>query len=195
MSRAAFLDRDGTINRKPPDDEYVTRWEQVRFLPEVAKAIALLNRSGYLVIVISNQRCVAKGLISSAALDDIHQQMCDELMAQGARIDHVYYCPHEEYPPCSCRKPAPGLLMAAARVHEIDLSASWMIGDSESDVEAGKNAGCRTARVLTNGNRIIHNPDIVGLSLRDAVEQLLKRNHIPTPSLPGQPFRDEINRR
>jgi D-glycero-D-manno-heptose 1,7-bisphosphate phosphatase len=194
MSRAAFLDRDGTINQKLPDDQYVTRWEQVHFLPEVAKAIGLLNRSGYLVIVVSNQRCVAKGLISSAALESIHQRMCDELAAHGARIDYVYYCPHEEYPPCSCRKPEPGLLLTAARIHEVDLSASWMIGDSESDVEAGRNAGCRTARVLTNGNRIIHNPDVVGLSLLDTVEKLMTWNHIPRAERSRTAFCQEINR-
>lgn len=179
MSRAAFLDRDGTINRKLPDDQYVTRWEQVRFLPEVAKAITLLNRSEYLVIVVSNQRCVAKGMIQPAELEAIHERMCEELAANGARIDECYYCPHEEYPPCPCRKPAPGMLLTAARAHEIDLSASWMIGDSEIDIEAGRNAGCRTARVVTNGNRIICNPDVVGLSLLDAVNKLLKWNHLP----------------
>jgi D-glycero-D-manno-heptose 1,7-bisphosphate phosphatase len=176
MSRAAFLDRDGTINRKLPEDQYVTQWELVQFLPEAAKAIALLNRSNYLVIIVSNQRCVAKGLIQPADLEAIHQRMREQLAANGARIDDVYYCPHEEYPPCSCRKPAPGMLLTAARAHEIELAESWMIGDSEIDIEAGRNAGCRTARVLTNGNRMICNPDVVGSSLLDTVKKLLTWN-------------------
>ena len=174
MSRAAFLDRDGTLNRKLPDGQYVTRWEQVQFLPEVAKAITLLNRAGFLAIVVSNQRCVAKGLISLEDLEAIHRRMCAELAAEGARIDEVYYCPHEEYPPCSCRKPAPGMLLAAGRTHRIDLAASWMIGDSEVDVQAGKRAGCSTARVLTNGESATHHTDITGSSLLDVVEKLLR---------------------
>ena len=190
MSRAAFLDRDGTINRKLPDDQYVTRWEQVQFLPEVAKAISLLNDAGFLVIVVSNQRCVAKGLIQPAGLDAIHQRMCDELAASDARIDGVYYCPHEEVPPCSCRKPAPGLLLTAARAHDIDLKASWMIGDSEIDVQAGKNAGCRTARVLTNGHRIISDPDVLGLSLLDTVSKVLKWHHPADDRPPGKVCRE-----
>ena len=174
MSRAAFLDRDGTLNRKLPDDQYVTRWEQIHFLPEVAKAIALLNQAGFLVIVVSNQRCVAKGLLPAEDLEAIHRRMCAELAAKGARIDGVYYCPHEEYPRCSCRKPAPGMLLAAGRAHKIDLAASWMIGDSEVDVQAGRSAGCRTARVLTNGASETHHTDITGSSLLDVVEKLLR---------------------
>ena len=174
MPRAAFLDRDGTLNRKLPDDQYVTRWEQVQFLPGVAKAIALLNRAGFLVIVVSNQRCVAKGLIPEEDLEAIHRRMCEELAAGGARVDGVYYCPHEEQPRCSCRKPAPGMLFAATRTHRIDLAASWMIGDSEADVQAGRSAGCRTARVLTNGGSGSQNTHISGSALLDVVEKLLR---------------------
>ena len=179
MNRAAFLDRDGTLNRKPPDDQYVTRWEQIQFLPGVANAIALLNRAGFLVIVVSNQRCIAKGLIQENELEVIHRRMCGEMALQGATIDDVYYCPHDEQPPCSCRKPAPGMLLDAARTHEIDLLASWMIGDSEVDVQAGRNAGCRTARVLNNGD-CAHHPDIAGRSLLELVEKLLRWNPTTT---------------
>jgi len=146
INRAVFLDRDGVINRKPPGDGYVTRWEDMLFLPGVAKSITLLNQAGFRVIVVSNQRCVAKGLVTTQGLDSMHQQMCDWLAAAGATIDGVYYCPHEKQPPCSCRKPAPGMLVTAAREHQVDLNTSWMIGDSEIDVEAGRNAGCKTAR-------------------------------------------------
>ncbi len=173
MSRAAFLDRDGTLNRKPPDDQYVTHWEQIQFLPGVATAIGLLNRAGFLVIVVSNQRCIAKGLIQENELEAIHRRMCCEMALQGATINDVYYCPHDKQPPCFCRKPAPGMLLDAARTHKIDLSASWMIGDSEVDVQAGRNAGCRTARVLTNGTTA-HRPDITGRSLLELVEKLLR---------------------
>ena len=174
MSKAVFLDRDGVINRRPPEDQYVTRWEEMHLLPDVAQAIALLNRAGFYVIVVSNQRCVAKGLVSAVALDALHQRMRGELAANGARIDEVYYCPHEKYPPCSCRKPAPGMLLAAARAHDIDLATSWMIGDKDVDIEAGKNAGCRTARVLTNNETPTLNCDVTGSSLLETVDKLLR---------------------
>src|SRR5215472_7327706 len=114
MKRAAFLDRDGVINKRASEGEYITRWEDVQILPGVADAIAMLNRAGFLVIVVSNQRCVAKGQISVAQLEELHERLRHSLAADGATIDHVYYCPHEKTPPCSCRKPAPGMLLTAA---------------------------------------------------------------------------------
>jgi D-glycero-D-manno-heptose 1,7-bisphosphate phosphatase len=158
----------------------VTHWEEIHFLPDVARAIALLNRAGFRVIVVTNQRCVAKGLVSAAALEAIHQRMCTELAASGAKIDEVYYCPHEKHPPCSCRKPAPGMLLAAARAHDIDLMASWMIGDCEVDLDAGRNAGCRTARVLANDETATLDCDVVGSSLLETVDRLLRREEMPT---------------
>src|SRR5580698_10604801 len=144
MSRATFLDRDGVINVKAPEGRYVTRWEDVRFLSGVATAIRLLNKAGFRVIVVSNQRCVAKGLVTSAEVEALHRRICRELAELGAGIDAVYFCPHEAEGACDCRKPAPGMLLQAAKEHQIDLSASWMIGDTDADVAAGKNAGCKT---------------------------------------------------
>lgn len=147
MIKAAFLDRDGVINQKAPEGEYVTRWEDFHFLPGVTQGINQLNRAGYHVIVITNQRCVAKGLLSEIELRDLHRRMSEHLARAGASVEAIYYCPHEVEPPCSCRKPAPGMLLEAARSHDLDLSFSWMIGDSDIDIQAGKSAGCRTARV------------------------------------------------
>src|SRR3984957_17107333 len=161
MNKAAFLDRDGVINVKAPEGQYVTRWEEVRFLPGVANAIGLLNRAGFRVIVISNQRCVAKGLVTSAEVEALHNRICRELANHGAVIDAVYFCPHETEPPCSCRKPAPGMLLQSAREHEIDLGGSWMIGDSEADVAAGKNAGCKTVLVGRHTNPPAIAPDLL----------------------------------
>src|SRR5215831_6533466 len=109
MRKAAFLDRDGVINRKAREGEYVTRWEEMEILPEVGKAIALLNQAGFLVIVVTNQRCVAKGLITTGELEVLHRRMLEALANDGARIDAIYYCPHEAQPPCRCRKPKPGM--------------------------------------------------------------------------------------
>jgi D-glycero-D-manno-heptose 1,7-bisphosphate phosphatase len=174
MKRAAFLDRDGVINRKAPEGQYVTRWEEMQFLPGVDSAIASLKRAGFRVIVVSNQRCVAKGLLSLRDLGLLHQRMLAELAAADAVIDEVYCCPHEKYPPCGCRKPEPGMLLSAARSHEIDLAASWMIGDSESDVEAGKNAGCKTARILDSGEVANGIADLFARSLLEAVQEILR---------------------
>jgi D-glycero-D-manno-heptose 1,7-bisphosphate phosphatase len=173
MKRAAFLDRDGVINRKPPEGQYVIRWEEMQILPGVAEAIILLIRAGFCVIVVSNQRCVGKGLLTVRELDLIHLRMCQELATAGAVITEVYYCPHETQPPCSCRKPAPGMLLAAARAHEIDLTASWMIGDSEIDVEAGRNAACRTARILNSNQVASGAADVSAQSLLHAARQIL----------------------
>ena len=174
MKRAAFLDRDGVINRKPPEGQYVTRWEEMQFLPGAAEAVALLGGAGFRVIVVTNQRCVAKGLLTVPELELIHQRMCDQLAASGAVIDEIYYCPHEEEPPCSCRKPAPGMILTAARAHQIDLPASWMIGDSDRDVEAGRRAGCRTARILKSDQVASGVADVSARSLLNAVEKILR---------------------
>jgi len=175
MNKAAFLDRDGVINQKAPsEDEYITRWEEMHILPGVVEAIALLNRADFRVMVISNQRCIAKGLLTSAELDSMHLRMCRELAAMGAQIDALYYCPHEEQPPCECRKPKPGMLFAAANEHEIDLSSSWMIGDSEKDVEAGRSAGCRTVRIVSADAGANDGADALAQSLLEAVQMILR---------------------
>jgi D-glycero-D-manno-heptose 1,7-bisphosphate phosphatase len=173
MKRAAFLDRDGVINKKPSEGQYVTRWEEMQFLPGVPEAIALLTGAGYGVFVVSNQRCVAKGLLTPRELESIHQRMCQDLADAGAIITKVYYCPHEKQPPCSCRKPAPGMLLTAARTHDLDLTSSWMIGDSDIDVEAGKIAGCKTVRIAKLDEVGNGGADLSAQSLLDAVHQLL----------------------
>jgi D-glycero-D-manno-heptose 1,7-bisphosphate phosphatase len=174
MKKGAFLDRDGVINRKPPEGQYVTRWEAMEFLVGAREAIHFLNQAGYFVVVVSNQRCVAKGLITRSELDWIHTRMREEFQASGARIDAIYYCPHDSNPPCNCRKPKPGMLLEAARQHELDLAKSWMIGDSEQDVAAGKSAGCRTARLMEDGKPRVDGADVFASSLLDAVQKILE---------------------
>jgi len=175
MNKAAFLDRDGVINQKASiEGEYITRWDELKILPGVAEAIILLRRAGFHVIVVSNQRCVAKNLLTEAELDAMHRRLCDELGALGATIDAVYYCPHDDVPPCECRKPQPGMLFAAATEHKVDLPSSWMIGDSEKDIEAGKRAGCKTARISQaeiSGNV---SADVRAQSLLEAVQTIMR---------------------
>ena len=179
MPKAAFLDRDGVINRKAPEGQYVTRWEDFEFLPRVAEAIVLLERVGFSVIVVSNQRGVAKGLLTIAELELIHQRMLKQLAAADAHLTAVYYCPHDSGPSCSCRKPAPGMIFQAAREHRIDLAASWMVGDSDIDMEAGKAAGCRTVRVLSNGTLPEIAGDLTVHSLFEAAERLVQLGATP----------------
>jgi len=174
MKRAVFLDRDGVINRKPPEGNYVTRWEEFQFLPGVAKGISLLTQAGWSIFVISNQRCVALGLVTIAELEAIHRRMLDDLAAAGAELDGVYYCPHEKAPPCVCRKPSPGMILRAAEEHQIDLASSWLIGDSESDVEAGKRAGCKTVLIVEDPSRVSGSVDFLARSLLEASGRILQ---------------------
>ena len=183
MSKAAFLDRDGIINRKAPEGDYITRWEDFHILPGVAEGIALLKQAAFSVIVVTNQRCIAKNLLTVDELEAIHQKMSLALSRAGAALDGIYYCPHDSEPPCRCRKPAPGMLLDAARDHDIDLPASWMIGDSVVDVEAGRKAGCRTAQLLSASETTderegisgtSRSADIVAPSLLDAARQILR---------------------
>lgn len=141
-----FLDRDGVINRRAAPHAYIRSWAEFVFLDGVPQAIRRLNRAGYLVIVVTNQRGVARGLLSRPELDELHRRMCASLAERGARIDAVYVCPHEEGV-CDCRKPGIGLLQAAERDHPLDRTRSWMIGDSLSDILAGRRFGVSTAGI------------------------------------------------
>ena len=156
--KAIFLDRDGTINKMVG---FVTRPEQFELLPDVAKAIKAINKSGYLAIVITNQPVIARGDCTFEQLQTIHNKMEMELGKEGAFVDAIYVCPHHtdkgfsgerpEYKcDCDCRKPKPGLLLQAAKDFNIDLSQSYMIGDSGRDVKAGKNAGVKEAIKVEN---------------------------------------------
>jgi D-glycero-D-manno-heptose 1,7-bisphosphate phosphatase len=149
--RAVFLDRDGTINREAG---FIRRPEDLALLDGAAAALRRINDSGYLAIVVTNQAVIARGECSVDMLDKIHQKMESDLGASGAFIDALYYCPHHPHRgfpgevaalkiDCSCRKPKPGMLLEAAQDFNVDLAASWMVGDDERDREAGRAAGCR----------------------------------------------------
>lgn len=183
--RAVFLDRDGVINRKAPEGSYVKNWHEFEFLPGVVEAISELREAGFLVMVVTNQRGVARGVMTEEDLTTIHARMEEELRGGRAALDGVYFCPHDIDDGCSCRKPRPGLLFRAARQHDIDLSQSWMVGDSQVDIQAGLSAGCRTVLVQAEGvEGCISNgvtPDERAVSLHDAARIILHRS----PSQPG----------
>lgn len=153
--KAVFLDRDGTINKYVGFLRDINEFE---LLDGVADAIKAINASGYLCIVVTNQPVIARGEITISELQNIHNKMETLLGNEGAYIDALYYCPHHphkgyegEIPElkfdCNCRKPKPGMLIQAAKDFNINLENSWMIGDGENDVHAGKNAGCKTALI------------------------------------------------
>jgi D-glycero-D-manno-heptose 1,7-bisphosphate phosphatase len=173
--RTVFLDRDGILNEKMPEHRYVTRWEEFRVLPGVPEALRRLNEAGLRVVVVSNQRGIAKGLYTAADLEAMHAQFQRLLEREGARIDGFFICPHEA-DECNCRKPLPGLFeQAVARFPEITAASSVMIGDSPSDVEFGRRVGMRTILV---GARDRAGEDAVGADLRfaslpEAVDALL----------------------
>lgn len=170
-----FLDRDGVINQNRAD--YVKRWEEFRFLPSAIPALRALAASPFLVVVLTNQSAVGRGLMTMEAVEEINRRMCGEVAAAGGRIDAVYCCPHLSEDGCSCRKPLPGLFLQAANDWGIELDASYCIGDKVSDMEAGRSAGCRGILVLT-GEGVSQAEQLLGLypvvpDLLHAVELVL----------------------
>ena len=176
--KAVFLDRDGTINKYVG---FLRDIDDFELLPGVAEAVKLINASGYLAIVVTNQPVIARGEVTVPQLQEIHNKMETLLGAEGAYLDAIYYCPHHphkgyegEVPElkidCDCRKPKPGMLLKAAEEFNIDLSRSWMIGDGENDIKAGKAAGCRTALIGTDD----YKQNETAQALLDAVNNILK---------------------
>ncbi|WP_304432599.1 HAD-IIIA family hydrolase [Acutalibacter muris] len=154
--RAVFLDRDGTINKYVG---FLRNIDDFELIDGVAERIRKINQSGYLAIVVTNQPVIARGEVTWAQLREIHDKMETLLGEKGAYVEDIFVCPHHpdrgfpgevaEYKvDCDCRKPKPGMLLRAAERYNIDLSESWMVGDSERDMEAGRRAGCHVKRVI-----------------------------------------------
>jgi D-glycero-D-manno-heptose 1,7-bisphosphate phosphatase len=184
MSQYILLDRDGVINRRMPHG-YVTSWTQFEFLPRAVDALKLLAAKGYKVIVVSNQACVSKGLMSSDALADVTRRFLEEVENNGGRIDGVYYCPHQDRDGCDCRKPKPGLLLQAQREHGFALAETFMVGDSEGDLMAAHEAGCPAILVGTGeparaeAQLLPYGPRAIAEDLYEAVQLVLSEGHLP----------------
>ncbi|MGD1995055.1 MAG: HAD family hydrolase [Anaerolineae bacterium] len=151
MHRAVFVDRDGVICRNR--DDHVKSWEEFVFLPGVLEALARLARLDLYVVVITNQAVVNRHIAPVEVVEDIHGRMVRAVEAAGGRVDRVMYCPHRPDERCACRKPQPGLLLRAVEELGLDLSRSYLIGDAETDMRAGRTAGCRRYLVLTGRGR------------------------------------------
>ncbi len=190
MQRAVFLDRDGTINEEVG---YVNHVSRFRMLPGSAQAVRRLNDAGFKVILISNQSGVARGYFPESLVRDVHGLMQEELARAGARLDAVYYCPHhpegridEFRRACDCRKPKPGMLVRAAADWDLDLAASFVVGDKYLDVQTARAAGARGVLVLTGYGRGELQfqkhlwpclPDHVAENVLDAAGWIIERSH------------------
>jgi D-glycero-D-manno-heptose 1,7-bisphosphate phosphatase len=165
---AIFIDRDGVINRLRPSD-YVLDWSQFVFTPGIREALKQLVSLGLPMVVISNQAAVGKGLLDTAGLEEITSKMYQELAHDGTFLTAAYYCPHRSDENCACRKPKPALLQAAAADLNIDLTRSIFVGDSDTDVQAARAAGCGS--VLFGSDIDLQLKSLVGpLTARRAVD-------------------------
>lgn len=177
MRQAVFLDRDGVLIRQV--EGYLTRAEDMELLPGAAEAVAKLRAAGFLAVVVTNQAGVAKGHLSEAELEGLHEELLRRLRALGTELDGIYACPHAPEDACPCRKPAPGLLLRAAEELGIDLARSYMVGDATTDVEAAHRAGCFAILVKTGfgggDSRSDDKPDAVLPDLAAAADFILKR--------------------
>ncbi|KWV47681.1 histidinol phosphate phosphatase [Bradyrhizobium macuxiense] len=162
-----ILDRDGVLNRKPPQAQYVRNWDEWTWCPGSLEALRILHDRGYRTIIASNQPGIGRGIMSEADLDIVHAHMKQEIAQVGGSIDAIYYCPHDWGDGCDCRKPKPGLLFQAQRDFHLDLTRTLFIGDDERDAAAAAAAGCPFRRVTD------------ACSLLDLTRQLLEQKAPP----------------
>lgn len=150
---AVFLDRDGVINERLPG-AYVRSYDEFRFLWGARAGLRLLREAGYLLIAVTNQRGIARGVMSEADLAEVHRRMQADLARVGAALDDILHCPHDLPAGCDCRKPRPGMLMRAIARHRVDTARSWIVGDSLSDLEAGGALGIPGILVAPRGAEV-----------------------------------------
>jgi D-glycero-D-manno-heptose 1,7-bisphosphate phosphatase len=183
---AVFIDRDGTLSEEVG---YVNHLSRFRLLPFAVDAVRLVNQSGRLAVVVTNQAGVARGYFPESLVDDVHRTVRERMAAGGARLDGIFYCPHHpsagEAPyrlDCECRKPKPGLLRQAARELDIDLARSWMIGDRYADLQVAWAVGARGALVRTGygEGELAHKseawprpPDLIATHLLEAIAHIV----------------------
>ena len=180
LSNVVFLDRDGVINRDSA--AYIKNWLEFEFIPGSLAALGELHRWGLVVIIITNQSMINRGISSRAALDDIHRRMRAAVQTHGGAIEEIYFCPHAPEENCACRKPRPGMIQRAQAAHDIDLKTAVMVGDSAKDIETARRAGCGQTVLVQTGNgkaacrtladRNIH-PDHKAENLKTAVSWIL----------------------
>lgn len=182
-AKAVFLDKDGTLVEDVP---YNVDPALVTYTPNAINALQKLQAYGFKLFLVTNQAGLAKGVFSENQFNQLKDFLTDSLASHGIHLCGFYYCPHHpdgnvsrHAMPCACRKPAPGMLLDAARRHNIDLSRSWMVGDILHDIEAGRRAGCRTV-LIDNGNETEweisdqRTPDMVACDLLEAAQAIIE---------------------
>jgi len=178
MRKCIFFDRDGIVNESPGPG-YVEHWEDFHILPEFIDILRIVTALDYAAVIITNQRGVGRGIMPLATLEDIHRRLQATLREQhGLELLDIFTCTHDHDAHCECRKPKPGMILAAACKHSLDLANSWMIGDSPKDTEAGRAAGCHT--ILVNPSAT---PDLADLTFGSLVELRKKISAILNPDL------------
>lgn len=181
MSEIVFLDRDGVINHFPGKGQYLVRREDFKFLPGALEAISLLTKAGKEIYVVSNQGCVSRGMISLEELNQMTSEMLSEISRAGGKIQKVYYCVHQKSDGCDCKKPKIKLFLEAIGGRKMDLEKVFFIGDSEEDIQAGKNLGCRTILALSGRTteadlpQFPFKPDEIKKNLLEAAQWILKK--------------------
>ena len=145
MNKAIFLDRDGVINKEKKD--YVKNIDEFQIFPEISNFIKNMKNRGYLIIVVTNQSVINRGLASMQDIEQIHEFLQNFLLQNETSIDDFYICPHTPHENCSCRKPKSGLLLKAIDDFSIDVNNSWFVGDRDSDIQAGESVGCKTLKI------------------------------------------------
>ena len=179
-----FLDRDGVINRNRERGDYVKSWEEFQFLPGALDAIARLTKAGFRLLVITNQACIGKGIVSGATVQEIHARMVQEIVQDGGHIEAVLCCPHLAGAGCDCRKPEPGLLRRAHEEYQVDLKQAILVGDSVRDVQTAAAVGMPAILVLSGLGQISDLrseplPCRLALDLADAARLILSGKVLP----------------
>ena len=162
LHKTVFFDRDGVLNNERTD--YVKSVDELQIFPNVAENIKILKKSGFKIVLITNQSAINRGLMTHEDLNKIHFTIQNHFQKKGTKIDAFYYCPHRPDENCECRKPKPGLFLKASKELNLDLKNSWMIGNNESDMQAAQLAGCKSI-IINNSSKI-----------DSAVDQILKFN-------------------
>ncbi len=192
--RSLFLDRDGTLVHA---SHYPSRPEQLRLYDAIGPMLRTLQEQDFRLIVITNQAGIARGYFTEADLQRMHEYLTSELVKLGVRVDGIYHCPHHPEGVveglairCACRKPQPGMLLQAAREHDLDLSRSWFVGDILDDVEAGNRAGCRTILVDLDTESLPQHPlRVPTFVARDTLSALRIIEHVEVTTTPNLVYR------
>lgn len=176
---AVFLDRDGTINYDPG---YLSSPEDLRLLPRVQNGLSLLSRNKFLLFVVTNQSGIGRGYFTPEQLEEVNNKLIEKLAEDGIIFTEFACCPHRPEDNCSCRKPSPRMVLDLARNYSLDLSRSYFIGDKITDIQAGKNAGCRTVLIaspekkkLLRGDRSWTAPDYTAPDIYRAAEWIVRQ--------------------